>query len=355
MTGVTVQVSRLARFMPDHDTHYKRLFSHPRMVVALLQGFFPQAWLEHVDATTLTQLPAAYLSELGARRHGDRVWRIPLPSDKDDDAAVHLLLEFQSRPDRHMALRMMAYVSLLQQEHARATPRSNRLPPVLAIVLYNGQPAWRMPTTLQTAYCPPSLHACQPQLRYLLLDQARLVETGQLPGGNPVSLLFRLEQCRHPADIAPLLNDLVHCTTAPSEDSLRRAFVEWLRNSLLPTRFPDLKISTITELEEFRDMLADTVKVWTRQWKREGMREGRLAGKRDATRSLLTRQLICRYGPVPAAVAQRIAQASQEDLEHWSLTLLTAPSLDGVFTRPPRPATKEKGGQGRLPPDTPAA
>lgn len=70
--------------MPHHDAHYKQLFSHPRMVMALLRGFVPQAWVAHIDATALTQLPASYLSDRGEQRHSDRVWRIPLRRHPQD-------------------------------------------------------------------------------------------------------------------------------------------------------------------------------------------------------------------------------------------------------------------------------
>lgn len=348
--------------MPDHDTHYKRLFSHPRMVVALLRGFVPQAWVEHIDATALTQLPASHLSDRGQQRYSDRVWRIPLRRHPQDTAAsIHLLLEFQSRPDPHMALRMMSYVSLLLQAHARTSARGGRLPPVLAMVLYNGKPAWRAQTEYRylAGACPPDLQAYQPQLRYLLLDQVQQPCNGAAHLDNPVALLFQLEQSRHPTDITRILADLARCTRSPGDASLRRAFVEWLRNSLLPGRFPSLKLSAIDDLEEFRNMLADTVKDWTRQWKREGMQEGRREGRKEgkhyATQTLLTRQLACRYGAVPAAISRRIAQASLQDLERWSLTLLDAPDIGSVFANAQSVREKEKAAEAALPPGTPAS
>ncbi|SOE52536.1 Rpn family recombination-promoting nuclease/putative transposase [Orrella dioscoreae] len=377
-----MQVSRLTDAMPHHDTHYKQLFSHPRMVMALLRGFVPQAWVAHIDATALTQLPASYLSDRGEQRHSDRVWRIPLRRHPQNATAnIHLLLEFQSRPDPHMALRMMSYVSLLLQAHARTSTQNGRLPPVLAVVLYNGQRAWRARTEYRDLAdaCPPDLQAYQPQLRYLLLDPLQLACTGAAYIDNPVALLFQLEQSRHPNEMTNILADLARCTRSPGDASLRRAFVEWLRNALLPGRFPSLKLSTIDDLEEFRDMLADTVKDWTRQWKREGMQEGRREGKRlgmlegrregrkegrqagrqegkhDATRTLLTRQLTCRFGPVPAAIGQRIARASLQDLEQWSLALLDAPDIGSVFAHTRFALEKEKAAEAALPAGTPAS
>ncbi|MEX1058175.1 MAG: Rpn family recombination-promoting nuclease/putative transposase [Natronospirillum sp.] len=55
---------------------------------------------------------------------------------------VYLLLEFQSTVDPYMAVRIMTYLGLLYQYLVRQgelTP-AGKLPPVLPVVLYNGQP-----------------------------------------------------------------------------------------------------------------------------------------------------------------------------------------------------------------------
>ena len=65
-----------------------------------------------------------------------------------------MLLEFQSRDDRYMALRILSYTSLLYQELVRnqASEASRWLPAVVPVVPYNGtapEPAtaraWRAP------------------------------------------------------------------------------------------------------------------------------------------------------------------------------------------------------------------
>jgi hypothetical protein len=58
---------------------------------------------------------------------------------------VILLLAFQSTPDPWMALRLLVYAGLLWQplvREQRLLP-DGRLPPILPIVLYNGDARWR--------------------------------------------------------------------------------------------------------------------------------------------------------------------------------------------------------------------
>jgi len=63
---------------------------------------------------------------------------------------AYLLLEFQSSVDRLMAVRLLTYVGLLYQDLAAAgeIPHGGKLPPVLPIVLYNGQAPWTAATAL---------------------------------------------------------------------------------------------------------------------------------------------------------------------------------------------------------------
>jgi hypothetical protein len=71
------------------------------------------------------------------------VWRMPRRDGQD--AYLVLLLEFQSASDRYMALRVLTYASLLWQQlvHEARLPADGGLPPLLPVVVYNGDAPWR--------------------------------------------------------------------------------------------------------------------------------------------------------------------------------------------------------------------
>ena len=55
-----------------------------------------------------------------------------------------VLLEFQSTADSFMALRVLEYAALLYGELLhRGVAKPGALPPVLPVVLYNGDAPWR--------------------------------------------------------------------------------------------------------------------------------------------------------------------------------------------------------------------
>ncbi|MCY4508838.1 MAG: Rpn family recombination-promoting nuclease/putative transposase [Acidobacteria bacterium] len=87
---------------PTHDAAYKQLFSQPRMVRDLLDGFAARGWIAALNLDTLTALPASYVGHDLRQRHGDLVWRVRFRDDRW--LYLVLLLEFQSDVDRSMAV-----------------------------------------------------------------------------------------------------------------------------------------------------------------------------------------------------------------------------------------------------------
>jgi len=84
---------------PD-DAGYKLLFSAPEVVRDLVLGFIP-------DDSTLEKVPASYVTDDLRRRSDDVVWRVKAG---EDWLYLYILIEFQSRVDPFMAVRMLVYV-----------------------------------------------------------------------------------------------------------------------------------------------------------------------------------------------------------------------------------------------------
>ena len=59
---------------------------------------------------------------------------------------------------------------------------------------------------------------------------------------------------------------------------------------------------------------------------------GREQGIKQGQRDMLLDQLRARFGALPEAVVARVGAASAAELRTWSMSLLTAPGLDDVFT-----------------------
>jgi hypothetical protein len=232
------------------------------MVADLIRGFVREDWAQALDFDTLERVREIGVSHDLREREDDIIWRLRWG---ERWLYVYLLLEFQSTVDRLMAVRLLVYVGLLYQDLAAAgtIPPGGPLPPVLPIVLYNGQDAWTAKTSLADLIepdLPEPLRRWQPQLRYLLLEEGRYPDTELAGLRNVAAALFRLENSRTAADIERVVACLVEWLAAPAQTALRRAFVVWLKRVLLPARVPGADIPNVIELQEMQAMLAERVK-----------------------------------------------------------------------------------------------
>jgi hypothetical protein len=64
----------------------------------------------------------------------------------------------------------------------------------------------------------------------------------------------------------------------------------------------------------------------------EGMQKGRREGRQEGEANILTRQLTRRFGPLDAAILQRLQHADPGDLELWADNIFDAKTLDEVFS-----------------------
>ena len=122
--------------IPVHDAAFKKMFSHPLMIELLVRRHVPE-WRDRIDYSTLERLPPELVSESLQRRYPDMMWRA---RTGDGESDLLILLEFQARPNRFMALRTTTYACLALEslvEH-KALGRDGRLPEVVSLVLHHG-------------------------------------------------------------------------------------------------------------------------------------------------------------------------------------------------------------------------
>ena len=306
-----------------NDPTYKRIFAFPRMVEDLLRGFAKGDWIQRADFSALRKAPAEYVGDDLRKRLGDSVWRLPL-----DGGWLHVLvlLEFQSRSERDMALRILEYTAMLHRELSRGGLGPDGLrPPVLPVVLYNGGPPWSAATDVRDLVAPtgPYLAPYQPSQRYLVVDLQRLRED-DLPLRNLVGAVSRMERSRSPKDLRRVAASLQDWLQGPKDGELRRAFADWLwrlAQRLQPEGAaadspPDLDLEDVRmTLDEVEMNLEERVAQWPKPWIQKGIEQGMEQGLEQGLekglqreRALLRRLAALRFGADAAERASALLQ-----------------------------------------------
>jgi predicted transposase/invertase (TIGR01784 family) len=310
----------------QHDASYKLFFSHPQMVRDLLREILSEAWVSLIDLSSAKQMPSKFITKYLKDRESDVIWRFRR-KDNGETVYVYILLEFQSTPERYMAVRVMSYVGLFLQAliAGELLPPSGKLPLVIPIVLYNGIGPWREAQELSELIerLDPSTEIYVPRLRYRLIHEAQVPLDLLEASESPVADLFRLERSEDWEDIlqgVPRLRRHV-----PPTEPLRLAFESWLNL----VYFPRLGITfeKILTLEEMETMLPDRIETLNRRVRQQALQEGLQQGEAKALLHLLEK----RFGSMGAGDRERISHADSELLLEWIVRAATAASLSDVF------------------------
>ena len=277
-----------------HDASYKKIFAHRRTIGDLLRGFADRL-AGHLDFSTLERLPASFVTEHLGQRHADMLWKIQTA----DGSWLYLLvlLEFQSTIDHDMALRMLDYtVRVLQGLGSDDRGPGGKYPPLLPVVIYNGEGRWTAVTDARELFAPmpDELLGYRPRHQYLLLD-LRALDPTVLPPENVVSLIAMLEQARSQGQLEKLGASLADWLLRVGETRLLDSFVAWITQVLARTDAAGrtLELQTRSEEEGTMSTLAERVREWgdelNQQWLEKGIEKGE--------RQMVYRLAAHRFGP----------------------------------------------------------
>ncbi|MDD3355049.1 Rpn family recombination-promoting nuclease/putative transposase, partial [Zoogloea sp.] len=248
------------------------------------------------------------------------------PADSDGEwVYLYLLIEFQSTVDAWMAVRMMTYVGLLYQDLIRRGEvlPERKLPPVLPIVLYNGDARWSAATDIAALIpkAPGLVARFLPKLEYLLIDENQYSEAELSGLKNLVAAIIRFE---HPENEQALLGliDFVN-ELLDGKPELKRIFAIWIRALLLRQSGQSLALPKVRDLKELKMNLTQRFDQWAQKHQQQGIEQG----EARALQKLLTR----RFGALPGELVARIGAAPVAQIDVWMERVLDAGSLDEVF------------------------
>lgn len=212
-----------------YDSIWKAIFNERDLIASLLEDFVNLGPHIKFNLSTLETFPANFVTPALDRRESDMCWRFKLSGRW---FYVYLLLEFQSKNDKTMPMRMNTYAALLLEKVCAAENISGNapLPPILPIVLYNGDPPWTAKLSLRDMFgeMPEELLKLQPEQKCLLLDVKRLNQDALARAKGFAAYFFRAERVRDRDDAVALVRDMIAHLQGPEHDRIRRIIRNYL-------------------------------------------------------------------------------------------------------------------------------
>ena len=332
----------------QHDPVYRRIFNRARIIEEILRRFATGPWASKLDFSTLEQVPADFVTLQLDRRESDIIWRVRHGEGDDDWFFVFILMELQSRVSRFMALRLWGYLqhlaqAVLDSKAFLASHRPRLLPPILPVVLYNGEAPWTAPRSLAELFMPMEGYE-PPDFRYVVLDVNRYSPEELRPIRDVTSGVFLMEQA---ASLTELQAVIAEFERLIDDRGLEEDVALLVRDVALQLDVADEEVPPLRTLREVKMSLLQRAEKWTQEWFAEGEAEGLIRGRAEGrakgqakgeARGLrlgkaeaLKTLVRLRFGELPASAVDRIDCADIEALDRWLGRILTATRLEDVF------------------------
>ena len=335
----------------DHDAAHKYLYMLAPVVADMLRLVVPE-WVDDLDLAAIEDVSAEYLDEDHRKRLGDMVWKVRFRDGQLADGQrpyMLVLVEFQSTVDRDMAKRIREYTGLLLDRLIRndAIAREGGLPPVMAVVVYNGSERWTAigeeahQAPVPSARAARDLAPLQPQL-YRRIDETSRSEH-DWPERNLVAATIRLQGSATAEELLPRLLTEARRFAGEERRAFRQALHAWAKALWADEMGAEAPFPSFEELEQEKETGMTTMlhARWDRYRARvraEGVAEGLTRGREQGLandRTLLRNQAGLKFG---TGTADRLADglatlASREDLARVGYWIIECESGDELLTR----------------------
>ncbi len=316
-----------------HDAFFKEMLSRPEHAASILREILPASIAARIDFATLALSAGSYVDQALKERHSDLLFSASMASRP---ALLYLLFEHQSRVDGRMPFRLLRYEVRIWERWQRDNPHAQKLPVILPVVLHHSVDGWTGSTAFEDVLDadPDTLAAVAPHVprfQFVLEDISHA--TDEALRARAMTALARLSlwclrHAREPWELVDRLGawvDLVREVRAAPHGAAALALI---MRYIFATTEPDKPEELVAKLLA---TVGDEGKEEIMTAADQLMERGRAQGRQQGLRDVVLTQLRARFGALPDAVVARVGVAGTAELDRWSVSLLTAPTLDGVF------------------------
>ena len=187
-----------------HDLAFKQFLTHPDTARDFMQLHLPAELQAICDFSTLKLESGNFVEEDLRPYFSDVLYS--LKTTAADNSYIHVLIEHQSSPDKHMAFRLLRYAIAAMQRHLDAGHK--KLPLMIPVLFYTGK---RSPYPYSTRWLDefndPELAEKLYNGDFTLVD-VTVIPDDEIMGHRSMAALTLLQKHIHRRDLADLLDNL---------------------------------------------------------------------------------------------------------------------------------------------------
>jgi len=275
-----------------HDAAFRQFLGQPEIARDFMLIHLPPELRAVCDLSTLKLESGSFVEDDLRQYFSDVLYS--LKTTTGDDGYVHVLIEHQSTPDKHMAFRLLRYAVAAMQRHLDAGHK--KLPLVIPVLFYAGK---RSPYPWSTCwldeFSDPGLASRLYGTSFPLVD-VTVIPDEEIAGHRTMAALTLLQKHIHQRDLSEMLDklasillagylsssqiiSLVHYIIQAGESSDAEAFVRKLAQRM--PQQGELLMTIAEQLEQ------KGIEKGIEKGIQLGRQEGRNEGKLEVARRLL--------------------------------------------------------------------
>lgn len=280
-----------------HDATFRQFLTQPDIARDFMEIHLPEDLRAVCDLSTLKLESGSFVGDDLRQYFSDVLYSLKTMSG---DGYIHVLIEHQSSPDKHMAFRLIRYAVAAMQRHLEAGHK--KLPLVIPVLFYTGK---RSPYPYSTRWLDEfddSRLAGKLYSGAFPLVDVTVIPDDEIADHRSMAALTLLQKHIHQRDLAELVDrlapillagylsssqviSLVHYIVQAGETSDAEAFVRELAQ-----RVPQHEDELMTIAQQLEQK---GIEKGIQLGRQEGRNEGKLEGKLEVARTMLQNGIDC--------------------------------------------------------------
>jgi len=186
-----------------HDATFRQFLTQPDIARDFMELHLPEELRSVCDLSTLKLESGSFVEDDLRQYFSDVLYSLKTTAG---DGYIHVLIEHQSTPDKHMAFRLMRYAVAAMQRHLEAGHKT--LPLVIPILFYTGKRSpYPYPTRWLDEFDDPALAGKLYGSAFPLVD-VTVIPDEEIMEHRSMAALTLLQKHIHQRDIATLTDRL---------------------------------------------------------------------------------------------------------------------------------------------------
>ena len=335
-----------------HDKGYKDLFSKKEIAADLFKNVIKEKWSKEITPSNLTLVNKSFVTSDYEDTECDIVYK---SNFGDTEMIFYILLEFQSRIDYSMPLRLLFYMTEILREYSKNAnhkkyDRNLKIPAIIPIVLYNGDKVWDVPLEFRKIIFNEKVFGNGLiNFKYDIIDVNNGFSKEELINSKNVSsAIFLLDQKIKPLEFLNRIKAIALYFNELNKNELR-ALKHWIKNTT-ETPLAEIAIDILeSKREDVERMVASNafilseereqarkegrnqgLKEGLKEGKIEGLKEGKIEGKIEGKEELLMKQLNKKIGKLPEEIIKKLKNLDSDRLDKIAIDIFDIDSTEDL-------------------------